>query len=86
MPISLRHTQMLFVMPVHFQKAAGCPITDSVPNWHVHRLMYRTHNETLFVFFFYDIESRPHFAVAAVGLGAAGANKDQRPNVLHMSG
>lgn len=34
MPISHRRTQMLFVMPVHFQKAAGCPITDSVPNWH----------------------------------------------------
>lgn len=32
----------------------------------------------------HDIESWPHFAIAAVGLGAHGANKDQRTNVFHM--
>lgn len=55
MPISHRHTQMLFVVPVLFQKAAWCPIGDSVPNWHAtavcNRRMYQTHNESLFVFF-----------------------------------
>lgn len=57
MPISHRHTQMLFVMPVHFQKAAGCPITDCVPNWHATAVCTDSstgrHNETLFVFFFF---------------------------------
>lgn len=36
-------------------------------NSSLHRLMYQTNNETLFVCF-YDIESRPQFAIAAVGL------------------
>lgn len=56
MPISHRHTQMLFVMPVHFQKAAGCPITDCVPNWHATAVCTDSstgrHNEALFFFFF----------------------------------
>ena len=65
------HTQMLFVMPVRSQKAAGCPITDSVPNWHstavcTDQCTGRTMRPCLP--FFYDIESRPHFAIAAVGL------------------
>lgn len=91
MPISHRHTQMLFVMPVHFQKAAGCPITDCVPNWHATAVCTDSstgrHNEALFFFFlfFLNIESRPHFTTAAVWFGADGANKDhQRDNVFHM--
>lgn len=44
--------------------------------------MYQAHNETLFVFlfFFYDTETRPHFVTAAVWVGADNANKDQKPS------
>lgn len=91
MPISHRRTQMLFVMPAHSQKAAGCPITwlcyQLACNSRLHRLIYQTYNETLFVLFIYDTGSRPHFAAAAVWFGADGANAArQRTNVFHMLG
>lgn len=51
-----RHTQMLFVMPVHFQKGSRVPYhwfsSQLACNSSLHRLMYQTHNETLFVFCF----------------------------------
>lgn len=81
-------TQMLFVMPVHFQKTAGCPITESVPNWHGTAVCtdkcwpYR-HNETLFVLWYWIPTS---FCQCSFGSGADIANRDQRHNVLHMPG
>lgn len=78
------HTNALCNVSAFSKKAAGCPIADSVPNWHataisLHRLMYQTHNETLFVFLFpflwYWITTSFSAGCAAVWFGAHGANK-----------
>lgn len=78
MPISHRHThtQVLFVMSVHFQKGIRVPYhwfySQLACNSSLHWLMYRMHNQWDFVclifFFFCDIESQPHLASAAVDL------------------
>ncbi len=57
-------------------------------NSSLHRLMYQTHNETLFVFFFFLLWYwiTTSFRHCSCGFGADGANRDQRTNVFHMSG